>query len=464
MGIPTSPMSPHLNRPTPPPPPPLPKNTEPHHTQSNNTYTQEPQQNITQSYFSKWSREQVQHAIENGQAVSIYVKNIQSNWNPVDIFKIMSKYGEVMDVYIPMKRTNKVGILKKPKHIESAHYVWALHGYGEVQVSDLGGDSILACFPTKSSMDQFFHKTPDWIRLWFTSFKPWEKGNRVENRWCWLTVRGVPLNAWCTEFFNLIASFFGQKVRIARDTDQRRYLDAASIEVLTTHRGVISRDLKLNIAEQIFTISVTETPSVVCNRCLGTAEEEFCSSDQEVPNESPVTGKSQGSSKCMVSPANGEDPFNLMSIIKGPNQGRLGSASPKPYSESSSTTQPLSSNDYYSSSSQYTQYLERRLARAILSGRVNRGKKFMRIRDTGSLVSIASSSNDDIRRVNVRLSQAEPHQEQSSSFTVQEAQETVALGNKLGWDVLGIQQQVTLMAKDLVEKEDSEWSHCQANV
>ncbi|KAJ4841099.1 hypothetical protein Tsubulata_044746 [Turnera subulata] len=163
------------------------------------------------------------------------VQGNQPNENPISNQPITTNL-----TYIPTSGSVEwlsrcaVGILKKPERIDSAHYVWALHGYGEVQVSDLGGDSILACFPTKSSTDQFFHKTPDWIRLWFTSFKTWKKGDRVENRRCWLTVGGVPLNAWCTEFFSLIASFFGQMVRIARDTDQRRCLDAASVEVLTT--------------------------------------------------------------------------------------------------------------------------------------------------------------------------------------------------------------------------------------
>ncbi|KAJ4834737.1 hypothetical protein Tsubulata_051504 [Turnera subulata] len=109
-------MSPNLNRspqpqPLPPPPPPLPppttnpKPTEPNQPQT--THTREPQQTIQPPYLSKWSRAQIQNAVDNGQAVSIYVENIQCNWKPVDICKIMSKYGEVMDVYVPMKRTKR---------------------------------------------------------------------------------------------------------------------------------------------------------------------------------------------------------------------------------------------------------------------------------------------------------------------------------------------------------------------
>ncbi|KAJ4823054.1 hypothetical protein Tsubulata_027791 [Turnera subulata] len=59
-------------------------------------------------HFSKWSRKVIHSAIENNLAVSIYVANIPLRWLPTDVHLLMSRFGEVLDVFIPQKR-NKQG-------------------------------------------------------------------------------------------------------------------------------------------------------------------------------------------------------------------------------------------------------------------------------------------------------------------------------------------------------------------
>ncbi|KAJ4843909.1 hypothetical protein Tsubulata_034434 [Turnera subulata] len=59
---------------------------------------------MTTPYFSRWSRDKVHHAIANGEAVSLYVENLPTDWKPMDIHCVLSKYGEVIDVYVPGKR------------------------------------------------------------------------------------------------------------------------------------------------------------------------------------------------------------------------------------------------------------------------------------------------------------------------------------------------------------------------
>ncbi|KAJ4836543.1 hypothetical protein Tsubulata_013591 [Turnera subulata] len=94
------------NQPYPPPPvrrrlqpPPQPYPSPPRH--------QTPALTKKLPYFSKWTRERVKQAIDSGEAVSLYVENISSEWEPMDVFRIMSKYGEVMDVYVPGKKTRQ---------------------------------------------------------------------------------------------------------------------------------------------------------------------------------------------------------------------------------------------------------------------------------------------------------------------------------------------------------------------
>ncbi|KAJ4827869.1 hypothetical protein Tsubulata_020361 [Turnera subulata] len=196
--------------------------------------------------------------MDNGQEINLYVENLPSSWESTNIYRIMSKYGEVIDVYVPVKKirqgkrfcfvrfrgigdmqcllddanrihvekcliranmarqrmqnwqeqrntrtwmppqrmsritngkyfidavkgsqttgqsnpqlktksitTSKtltwlsrcvVGILRNPTDIESVQYVWATHGYADVRVSRLGGDSILANFLSQESMLRF---------------------------------------------------------------------------------------------------------------------------------------------------------------------------------------------------------------------------------------------------------------------------------------------------------------------
>ncbi|KAJ4845338.1 hypothetical protein Tsubulata_045400 [Turnera subulata] len=295
----------------------------------------------TLPYFSKWSRRQVQGAMDNGLLHSLYVKNLSETWKPTDIYRIMSKYREAVDVYVPNKRTRSgkrfgfvrfrgildlqrllsdvnrvhveegvvrasvarlrnrgpspvamkeqqqahrvigastkvlpggtyanvvlgrgddrksgshlresqkraegksfipstdvncwlarcaVGIVRDPLKMESVYLLWKLHDMTDVVVEDMGGDSVLVCFSSKDSMLAFSQRPPDWVSLWFRSFAPWKQGDRTNNRRCWVTVRGVPLNAWCQEFFEMVGSKVGRFLRVDSETVQRQRLGVA---------------------------------------------------------------------------------------------------------------------------------------------------------------------------------------------------------------------------------------------
>ncbi|KAJ4842258.1 hypothetical protein Tsubulata_025308 [Turnera subulata] len=145
---------------------------------SSDTQPQPTRPNQPLPYFSKWSRQQVQKAIANGQVYNIYVQNLSNHWSPTEVYRIMSRYGEVVDVYIPRKvakngqrfgfvhfksncdlqrlllDVNKVqveersiqaniarehtGVARDPRKVGSILLLWKLHGLPDVEVSDLG--------------------------------------------------------------------------------------------------------------------------------------------------------------------------------------------------------------------------------------------------------------------------------------------------------------------------------------
>ncbi|KAJ4830279.1 hypothetical protein Tsubulata_021757 [Turnera subulata] len=54
-------------------------------------------------FFSKWSRERIQQAIEEGRVANVFVENIPTGWAISDIYREMSKFGAAVDIFIPRK-------------------------------------------------------------------------------------------------------------------------------------------------------------------------------------------------------------------------------------------------------------------------------------------------------------------------------------------------------------------------
>ncbi|KAJ4849138.1 hypothetical protein Tsubulata_021589 [Turnera subulata] len=54
--------------------------------------------------FSKWSRKQIQNITENQHVTNLYIQNEPLQWTVVELHFILSKCGEVNDVFIPSKR------------------------------------------------------------------------------------------------------------------------------------------------------------------------------------------------------------------------------------------------------------------------------------------------------------------------------------------------------------------------
>ncbi|KAJ4823456.1 hypothetical protein Tsubulata_019688 [Turnera subulata] len=670
-------QTPHLQRQTTTHTPPIRPQTQTPPTPPTQSLGPQPTPPLTTPFFSKWNREQVQRAVDSGEAVSLYVENFAPEWKPVDIYRIMSKYGEVMDVFVPRKKTRQgkifcfvrfrgvkdvqrlindvnrihveegvivanlarrrewtgtqkredrpggvngrvysrinaaktfaasvkdsnpsesdqgftfiptsdtlnwlarcaVGVLHHPADMESIQHVWALHGFKEVKVSDLGGNKVLVCFTTKEAMIEFTQTMPEWVQLWLSTLKPWQRGEHITNRRCWLSIRGVPLIAWCNDFFSLVGSLFGTMIRVDSATEHREHLEEARVEVLTLQREPMSKHLKVKITGMLYDVYVVEIPKVAFPCSIA---DDRHMADNGHGDDSPAHRADQGqphmeSGRGMMNAGTDEDPFVLMPVIEGrltgvgkegltaktaddrasgncvdsppmimrgssphgmlvinspdrPRQRRdliMGTNSASSsntdlapihvfnpfgplvdYEDSESESpmafksqQPSSGVGFsatphthnntlnktgsgnssfslgrmggespvrcHSSDAGYIRYLEQKLDKAIKTGRVSRGRKFKKVLDTGSVVSINSSGSSDIRRVNLRLSQQLETSQQNFSFTRLEAEETVQVGNALGWEVSPDQNEVIEMAKTLVEKEAHEWSLSRANV
>ncbi|KAJ4822957.1 hypothetical protein Tsubulata_000314 [Turnera subulata] len=54
--------------------------------------------------FSKWNRKQIANITENQHVTNLYIQNLPLQWSAVELHFILSKFGEVIDVFIPSKR------------------------------------------------------------------------------------------------------------------------------------------------------------------------------------------------------------------------------------------------------------------------------------------------------------------------------------------------------------------------
>ncbi|KAJ4834566.1 hypothetical protein Tsubulata_046951 [Turnera subulata] len=244
-----------------------------------------PSLNIKPQQLSKWNRKQIQNIIKHQFVTKLYIENLPLQWTAVELHFILSKFGEVIDVYIPFKRT------RKGKR------------FGFVRFK--------ACYDIQ---------------------RPWQKSDSPSNRKVWIRVKGIPLYAWSTSFFRSIVSRFGSLVSVAPETENKSKLDYAFLQVLTTVSKHISWEISALIDDQSFNIIIDEIsqplfhlpsptpqlsppqvfPMTVTHRPLpSSTKSQFSSSQTPMPHTSiatPSSGKQNS------------DPFNLMSIIDPNNQ------------------------------------------------------------------------------------------------------------------------------------------------
>ncbi|KAJ4843861.1 hypothetical protein Tsubulata_036661 [Turnera subulata] len=349
--------------------------------------------------------------MNNLQVTSLYIENPPTGWSAVQVFQNLSKYGEVVDVFLPAKVT-KTGkrfgfvryrngvdlqrilfdlnrfqveggalraniardrvqsvwrvtkaqpkgvtiplerrlekehiqiqrldrilqlkpcrLIREPREYSSVQHLLFQHGVKDATVSQVGGDSVLICFSSPDNMKQFCQYSYDWVKKEFLSLGPWQKRDGAINRTCWITVRGVPLHAWCKEFFTLVAMFVGKLIGVATETENRGRLDYAKLQIVTSLRNPVQKTLSVNITGQQYEVSILESspccdlshpPSILLMDdllCFDTATPEAMPDDQArgdvQKRKDDIDQRILRNQEALV--ADSQDPFVLMPIIQ----------------------------------------------------------------------------------------------------------------------------------------------------
>ncbi|KAJ4850831.1 hypothetical protein Tsubulata_047455 [Turnera subulata] len=330
---------------------PYPQTKEHNNTTHLSTSTHKPYTNQTfakPTYFSKWSRQFVQTAIDNFQVVSLYVENFPPSWTPTEVHWIFSKYGEVVDVYIPVKGTRSghhFGFVRYRRGgdihrlLVDANRIQVENGTLRVNVSRERHNDKLFVGTMKDIHAPQQQKTNPNVQKTFaaavggssghtpvtTPFIPpmpgprsyllvqkqfeehglldIQRGHHATSRICWVKIRGVPPQAWSNDFFQLVAVFIGRLVEVAPVTEQRRRLDFANLLIQTTLPPLIDKTLDVTVERKGTTVQGDVGGGTAVLSSKGLHQKAISAKSGAVE---PIPGLTGGN----------YDPFGLMAIIE----------------------------------------------------------------------------------------------------------------------------------------------------
>ncbi|KAJ4835270.1 hypothetical protein Tsubulata_040512 [Turnera subulata] len=100
-------------------------------------------------------------------------------------------------------------ILKHPMPIDAIHQLLSSHDLHDVKIIPLGGVSFLFRFSPSEDLANFNLQNHPQFLDFFDLLRPWQTGDAAHNRLCWVSIKGIPVQAWTKEFFDLLAIKFG---------------------------------------------------------------------------------------------------------------------------------------------------------------------------------------------------------------------------------------------------------------
>ncbi|KAJ4823262.1 hypothetical protein Tsubulata_022733 [Turnera subulata] len=435
-------------------------------------------------YFSKWSRGVVQRAIENGDAVNLYVESIREDWEPADIYRIMSKYGEVMDVSVPAKRARNGrrfcfvrfrGVKNLQRLLSDVNRVQVDQGCVRANIAK-GRNRTVESSPSRPFRRVLRKAERSYANVVNPTRVPSVKQPKTaeatfiptSDTLSWLDrcavgvlkdptkLESMPM-VWRIRGLDdvMLSELGGDRIIVCFPTEENmvQFMEPSPEWVLTEQGGMINCSLEVKVAGEGCRIDVVESClTAIKDKMLSGEQADSDSDHSEPPSESDGGGEDfPGSTNNQetIQADSQDDPFELMPIITRSNLGAVSGAA-------------FRGSDMIDL--EFVQYLERRLKQAVKTGRVVHRQKRKRLTNKGSLATTESSTNNVIRRNNERLCNIAAPAVPLVSFSEEEARNTVAMGILLAWEGDGDSQQLVILAKNLVEKEAIEWSRSRAHV
>ncbi|MCI39173.1 DUF4283 domain protein, partial [Trifolium medium] len=113
----------------------------------------------------------------------------------------------------------------------------------------MGGRKVFIGIDENENMEELVKEEELTLRKWFQNIVKWSPDQLVRERYCWICIHGIPLQAWQEEFFQLLTCKFGTYLYSDATTSYKDRLDMARVLVRTTSMEVINASVRVKVDE-----------------------------------------------------------------------------------------------------------------------------------------------------------------------------------------------------------------------
>jgi hypothetical protein len=151
-----------------------------------------------------------------------------------------------------------VGVVVNPGMTYNIQNAFHSQGYFGVKVTPLGSNLALLEGQEEGEVEALMVDAKDWLEQWFKEIRPWNPKDIDTERLVWLRVFGIPIHAWCDDFFAQVTRPWGCFLNADDVTSKKLTMDAARLLIRTSYQKLVDEFIDVKINGEIFHLRVLE--------------------------------------------------------------------------------------------------------------------------------------------------------------------------------------------------------------
>jgi hypothetical protein len=151
-----------------------------------------------------------------------------------------------------------VGVAANPGMTYNIQNAFHAQGYFGVKVTPLGSNLALLEGQEEGEVEALMEDAKDWLVQWFKEIRPWNPKDIDTERLVWLRIYGIPIHAWCDDFFAKVSRPWGCFLNTDHVTSKKFTMDAARLLIRTSCQKPVDEFIDVNINDEIFHLRVIE--------------------------------------------------------------------------------------------------------------------------------------------------------------------------------------------------------------
>jgi hypothetical protein len=151
-----------------------------------------------------------------------------------------------------------VGVAANPGMTYNIQNAFHAQGYFGVKVTPLGSNLALLEGQEEGEVEALMEDAKDWLVQWFKEIRPWNPKDIDTERLVWLRIYGIPIHAWCDDFFAKVSRPWGCFLNTDDVTSKKFTMDAARLLIRTSCQKPVDEFIDVNINGELFHLRVLE--------------------------------------------------------------------------------------------------------------------------------------------------------------------------------------------------------------